>query len=78
MLMKKECTLNREYQSESEWLKEIFKKSNSQGSKNRVETSLRIFDMWCKEKLEIPDPEVSDLKIEYRKNRKCTEGKEKW
>ena len=51
MLMKKECTLNREYQSESEWLKEIFKKSNSQGSKNRVETSLRIFDMWCKEKL---------------------------
>ena len=50
MLMKKECTLNREYQSESEWLKEIFKKSNSQGSKNRVETSLRIFDMWCKEK----------------------------
>lgn len=63
-------TLKREYQSEEDWLKDIFNKSKSQGSRSRAVTSLRVFDMWCKSKLEIPDPDTSDLEMEYQKTMK--------
>ena len=68
--MNQESMLKREYQSEQDWLKDIFRKSNSLGSRNRAETSLRVFDMWCKYKLEIPDPDISDLEMEYQKTMK--------
>ena len=66
--------LAREYQSEQDWLKDIFRKSNSLGSRNRAETSLRVFDMWCKYKLEIPDPDISDLEEEKAEKLKFCSG----
>ena len=68
--MKQKTMLKREYQNEQEWLKNIFRKSNSHGSRNRAETSLQLFDRWCKSKLELPDPDIRDLEVEYQKNMK--------
>ena len=65
--MNRENLLEREYQSENEWLKGIFKKSNSHNSLNHAETALRLFDIWCKEKLEIPNPDLDDLTLKYTK-----------
>lgn len=65
--MNRESTLKREFQSESDWLKGIFKKSNSHSSLNHAESTLRLFDIWCKEKLELPNPDLDDLTLKYTK-----------
>ena len=70
MFMNKEMPLAREYLTEEEWLRKIFKKSKSQGSLDRAQTSLKLFDVWCKYKLDIPDPDISDLEVEYQKKMK--------
>ena len=74
--MNRENLLEREYQSEKEWLKGIFKKSNSHNSLNHAETALRLFDIWCKEKLEIPNPDLDDLTLKYTKMMVNSSGKE--
>lgn len=51
MFMIREKPFAREYLKEEEWLKGIFKKSKSQGSLDRAQTSLNVFDMWCKYKV---------------------------
>lgn len=68
--MIREKPLAREYLTEEEWLKGIFKKSKSQGSLDRAQTSLNVFDTWCKFKVGLEDPDISDLEVEYQKKMK--------
>ena len=68
--MNGEKPLAREYLTEEEWLKGIFKKSKSQGSLDRAQTSLNVFDTWCKFKVGLEDPDISDLEVEYQKKMK--------
>ena len=74
--MNRESTLKREFQSENDWLKGIFNKSNSHSSLNHAETTLRLFDIWCKEKLELPNPELDDLTLKYTKMMVNSSGEE--
>ena len=60
--MSKESTLKREYKTEEDWFEGIFSESNSQASLDSAKTALKPFDLFCKAKLEIPDPDISDLK----------------
>jgi len=60
--MKKEYSLKREYTTEADWFEGIFSESNSQASLDSAKTALKAFDLFCKAKLEIPDPDISDLK----------------
>jgi integrase len=64
LVMEKDTTLKRELTSEKDWLEDIFSQSNSQASKIRSETALRAFDVFCKSKLEIPDPDITDLELQ--------------
>lgn len=59
MFMNKEKPLARKYLTEDEWFKCIFKKSKSQGSLDRAQTSLNVFDVWCKYNAGIPDSDIS-------------------
>ena len=61
--MKQDNTLKKEYLSEKEWLGKIFSKSNSHNALNRAQSALKVFYTWCKEKLGLPDPDVTDLEV---------------
>jgi hypothetical protein len=60
--MKEENTLRCEYTTEEDWLAEIFEISNSHGSLKLARTSLKALDIFCKAKLELPNPDISSLK----------------
>jgi integrase len=72
--MNKESTLKKEYLSEKEWHEKNFSISHSHNTKDRGIIALKVFDTWCKEKLEIPDPDVTDLELEYRKKAQGLNG----
>ena len=58
--MKKEYSLKREHTTEADWFEGSFSESNSQASLDSAKTALKPFDLLCKAKLEIPDPDISD------------------
>ena len=62
--MNRESTLEHEYTTEADWLEDIFTRSNSNASKNTAETALVCFGIFCKTKVGLPDPDISDLEIE--------------
>jgi site-specific recombinase XerD len=72
MLMVKELGVSREYTTEEEWLEDIFYRSNSYGSKTNAQFALRAFDMFCKEKLGIEDPDIEELENEFKKKHNIT------
>jgi hypothetical protein len=62
--MNRESTLEHEYTTEADWLEDIFTRSNSNASKKTAETALVCFGIFCKTKVGLPDPDISDLEIE--------------
>ena len=62
--MNRESTLEHEYTTEADWLEDIFTHSNSNASKKTAETALVCFGIFCKTKVGLPDPDISDLEIE--------------
>ena len=57
--------VEKEHTTEKEWLEDIFYRSNSHSSQKNAIVAMRTFDIFCKEKLELPDPEVSYLVANY-------------
>jgi integrase len=77
--MNQKTTLSREYTTEEDWLAEIFEVSNSYGSLSLAETSLKALDIFCKAKLELPDPDVSDLEnVKQEKLKTCHTPKQRY
>ena len=62
--MSKESTLKREYKTEEDWLDDIFIQSNSKASLKTAKTALVSFGIFCKTKVGLPDPDISDLETE--------------
>jgi integrase len=67
MLMEQENGVSQERPTESEWLEDIFYRSNSHGSKTSASIALRAFDYFCKEKLGLEDPDIDQMEKEFRK-----------
>jgi len=74
MLMSKKKPLRREFTSESDWLEEVFEKSNSESSLNSAKSALKTFDIYAKSKLDIPDPDISDLEEKKTEKLKFRSG----
>ena len=62
--MKREHTLRKEYTTKEDWLEDILTNSNSKASLKSAETALRTFDIFCKVKVGLDDPDITDLNIE--------------
>jgi integrase len=67
--MFKEIGVSREKITEKEWLEGIFEKSNSINSKLTAQAGLKAFAIFCKAKLEIPNPDILELEIQYKEKR---------
>jgi len=68
MLMFKVNDVSRESTTENEWLEDIFYRSNRYGSKTNAQFALRVFDIFCKEKLGLEDPDIDKMKYELHNN----------
>ena len=68
--MKRDNPLKRELQTEEDWLEGILQTSNSKNSLKKAVTALKAFDVFCKHRLEYPDPDISDLEIQHAEDRK--------
>ena len=62
--MMREHTLRKEYATKEDWLEDIFANSNSNASLQSSETALRTFDIFCKVKVGLDDPDITDLDVE--------------
>jgi|LWDU01.1.fsa_nt_gi hypothetical protein len=77
--MNQENTLSREYTTGEDWLAEIFEISNSYGSLSLARTLLKALDIFCKAKLELPNPDISDLEnARQEKLKTCHTPKERY
>mgnify|MGYP000308654029 FL=1 len=68
MLMFKVNDVSRESTTENEWLEDIFYRSNIYGSKTNAQFALRVFDIFCKEKLGLEDHDIDKMKYELHNN----------
>ena len=62
--MKREHTLRKEYTTKEDWLEDILTNSNSKAPLKSAETALRTFDIFCKVKVGLDNPDIIDLDIE--------------
>jgi hypothetical protein len=60
--MKEQNSLRRIFRIKEDWLEEVFSQSNSQGSLKLAKTAVKSFSHFCQTTLEIPDPDIEDLK----------------
>ena len=75
MLMSKQKGVSREYTTEKEWLEDIFYRSNSQSSQKNAIHSIRSFDVFCKNKLGLPDPDLKKMENDFREKHNIKEQK---
>ena len=83
MLMKEQNSLRRIFRIKEDWLEEVFSQSNSQGSLKLAKTAVKSFSHFCQTILEIPDPDIEDLKEKRVKTLNPFDGrqlnrKERW
>ena len=64
MFMIEKHTLRKEYTTKEDWLEDILTNSNSKASLKNAETALRTFDIFCKVKVGLDNPDITDLDIE--------------
>ena len=57
-------TLRKEYTTKENWLEDILTNSNSKASVKSAETALRTFDIFCKVKVGLDDPDITDLDMQ--------------
>jgi hypothetical protein len=81
--MKEQNLLRRIFRTEDDWLEEVFSQSNSHGSLNLAKTAVKSFSHFCQTTLEIPDPDIEDLKEKRVKALNPSDGrqlnrKERW
>jgi len=74
--MNQEIPLTREHTTEKEWLEDIFYRSNSQSSKTNAIVAMRSFDMFCKDKLGIADPDLKKMENDFREKHNIKEQTE--
>lgn len=65
--------LEKEHTTEKEWLEDIFYRSNSHSSQKNAIVAMRTFDIFCKEKLELPDPDMKKMEKDFREKHNIKE-----
>lgn len=73
--MFKEIGVSREITTEKEWLEDIFYRSNSPSSQKNAIVAIRSFDVFCKNKLGLPDPDLKKMENDFREKHNIKEQK---
>ena len=68
--------LRKEFTTKEDWLEDIFTNSNSKASLQTAETALRTFDIFCKVKVGLDNPNIIDLEEYFTEDIPELESKE--
>ena len=68
--------LRKEFTTKEDWLEDIFTNSNSKASLQAAETALRTFDIFCKDKVRLDNPNIIDLEEYFTEDIPELESKE--
>jgi len=68
--------LRKEFTTKEDWLEDIFTNSNSKASLQAAETALRTFDIFCKVKVRLDNPNIIDLEEYFTEDIPELESKE--